>query len=127
MTSEINPNFHREMRVTGDVLDHYAAPDSSPFAVIRLAVERALGNLYAEEGAGPTKFIRNRVDAWTMTFRPDPDDPYGGHLITIDAQIGERRLPVTAGEMEAEILRLLSVPEDRAPDESEPTPGENDA
>ena len=71
---------------------------------MQTAVSKALGALYAESYARGEPFSRGHVDEFVVRFQPGE---WGEMLVTVDAQVSERRERLTAAQMEAEIMGLL--------------------
>lgn len=109
-----------ETRITPDVLDlRRGQPDCGrcPDALL-YAVPDMLRRLYADAHALGRPYSYGSVGRWTMTFerdsriyytRPDLQDM---HLLRVEAEVSEHRLPITAGQMEADIMSLLMTRRD---------------
>lgn len=79
------------------------AGDRDPRA-LSYAAELAIRELYRNADEAGV-----RMDGWTVTFSLDKDSLYGESLLTATATHAERkRLRLTADQMEAEIMGLLS-------------------
>lgn len=98
--------YHHEYRISPTVLP---LPDDRPGAVpwaVQTAVSKALEALYAESHAKGAPFSHGHVDQFTLRFHAGE---WGEMLVTVEAQVSERRERLTAAQMEADITRLLAT------------------
>lgn len=107
-----------ELRITPDVLEgrpNGVTPGRAPEA-LTYAVLDALHRLYTEAYAQGEPYAHGQVERFTMTFEPDyapyqglRPDLHGMKLLRVEAETRERRVPMTAARMEADILGLLAT------------------
>jgi len=89
--------------VSGDYGRDVVSPDRDPRAMAD-AASMVIRELYRNADEAGV-----RLDGWTVTFSPDPGSLFGESELTATASHAVRKpLRLTAGQMEVEIMNLLS-------------------
>jgi hypothetical protein len=100
--------YHREMRISPTVLPlPEDRPGAAPWAVQEAALG-ALRRLYADAHAlGAQVDVYGHVDEFVLTFKPE--GRLGEHLVAVDANVSERRVRMSAAQIEAGIMQALAT------------------